>query len=75
MPTLTRMSDESQVGANELGEPPGEPLESGFEFRPARTVRQGRLSAEALRRVIEKMDSVEEARLRAARDGHTAYIG
>lgn len=71
MSTLTRMSDESQLGANEFGEPPGEPLESGFEP----TVRQGRLSAEAMRRVIEKMDSVDEARLRAARDGHTAYIG
>jgi hypothetical protein len=72
---LTRVSDESELGANEWSEPPGEPLESGFEFRPARTVRQGRLSVEALRRVIDKMDSVEEARLRAARDGHSAYIG
>jgi hypothetical protein len=48
---------------------PGEPLESGFEFRPRRG-----LSAEALRRVFDKMDSVDEARRIAARDSRTAYI-
>ncbi|MFP5326264.1 MAG: hypothetical protein ACLGHT_02140, partial [Acidimicrobiia bacterium] len=67
--------DESELGMDEFDHPPGEPLDSGFEFRPTRAARQGRLSAEALKRVIEKMDSVDEARLRAARDGHTAYIG
>ena len=66
------MPEDSQLRPDETDQPPGEPLDSGFDFRPARTVR---LSAEALRRVIEKMDSVDEARLRAARDGHTAYIG
>jgi hypothetical protein len=54
---------------------PGEALESGFRFRRPRDVPEGRLSDEARQRVIEKMDSVDEARLRAARDGHTAYIG
>lgn len=72
---LARVSDVSQPGEDELVELPGEALESGFRFRPARSVPGGRLSIEARRRVIEKMDSVDEARLRAARDGHTAYIG
>jgi hypothetical protein len=56
-------------------EPPGEPLESGFRFRPARAVPEAGLSDEARARVREKMDSVDEARLRAAREGHTAYVG
>ena len=75
MRTLTRMSDSNQPADDELVTLPGEVLESGFRFRPARTVPEGRLSDEARRRVIEKMDSVDEARLRAAKDGHTAYIG
>ena len=54
---------------------PGEPMGSGFRFRPARAVPQGSLSGDARRRVIEKMDSVDEARLRAAKDSRTAYIG
>ncbi len=70
-----RMSDMSQQREDELVERPGEALDSGFRFQPARTAREGRLSPEARRRVIEKMDSVDEARLRAARDGQTAYIG
>ena len=55
------MPDESQQGPD-VDQPPGEPLDSGFEFRPTRTVRQGRLSPEALGRVIEKMDSVDDLR-------------
>lgn len=70
-----RMSDHNQPAGDEKVTLPGEVLESGFRFRPVRTVREGRLSDEARRRVIEKMDSVDEARLRAAKDGHTAYIG
>lgn len=80
MYTLTRMPkrgdqevlDESADKTTDL---PGDPLQSGFNFRPASTVREAALPVEARRRVIEKMDSVDEARLRAARDGHTAYIG
>lgn len=47
---------------------PGVVMESGFRYRPARTVPEGRLSTDALRRVLAKMDSVDEARLRAARE-------
>ncbi len=69
------MADPNQPAGDEPVTLPGEVLESGFRFRPARTVPEARLSADARRRVIEKMESVDEARLRAARDGHTAYIG
>lgn len=72
---LRRMADPNQPAGDEPVTLPGEVLESGFRFRPARTVPEGNLSADARRRVIEKMDSVDEARLRAAKDGHTAYIG
>lgn len=75
MPTLTLMSDSDQSAGDELATLPGEALQSGFRLRPARTVREARLSDEARRRVLEKMDSVDAARLRAAKDGHTAYIG
>jgi hypothetical protein len=54
---------------------PGKALDSGFRFRPARDVPEAQLSADARARVITKMDSVDEARLRAAKDGHTAYVG
>ncbi len=49
---------------------PGEPLESGFQFRPGTG-----LSTDGRRRVLDKMDSVDAARRRAARDALTAYIG
>jgi hypothetical protein len=75
MSTLAIMADPTPP-ADDVELPlPGEALESGFRFRPAREAPEARLSAEARRRVIEKMDSVDEARLRAARDGHTAYVG
>jgi hypothetical protein len=51
------------------------PLRSGFKYRPARDVPDAQLSAEARQRVFDKMESVEDARLRAAKDGHTAYVG
>lgn len=54
---------------------PGEELPSGFRFRPARDVPEACLSGEALRRVIEKMDSVDRARRRAASYSHSAVIG
>ena len=56
-------------------EAPGEPMESGFEYRPARDVPEAQLSDEARERVLRKMDSVDEARLKAAKEGHTAYVG
>lgn len=49
---------------------PGKPLSSGFRMRPA----QPPLSAGALRRVMEKLDSSEAARRRAAADAITAVI-
>lgn len=58
-----------------IGQPPGEPLESGFRFRSARLVPEARLSEPARERVLQKMDSVDEARLRAAKEGHTACVG
>lgn len=72
---LGRMADPNQTTPDALGKLPGEALESGFRFRPAGSIPQGSLSADARRRVIDKMDSVDEARLRAAKDGHAAYIG
>ena len=69
------MADPNQPAGDAAVMLPGEVLESGFRFRPARTVPEGSLSTDARRRVTEKMDSVDEARLRAAKDGHTAYIG
>jgi hypothetical protein len=54
---------------------PGEPLDSGFRFRPAREVPEQQLSGEAIDRVLQKMDSVDSARLRAAQEGQTAYVG
>ena len=68
------MADPNQTAGDAPVTLPGEVLESGFRFRPARTVPERSLSADARQRVIEKMDSVDEARLRAAKDGHTAYI-
>jgi hypothetical protein len=62
----------TEMSGNEL---PGERLESGFRFRPTRAVPEATLSEEARARVLEKMDSVDEARLRAAKEGQTAYVG
>lgn len=54
---------------------PGQPLVSGFRLRRSRDVPEAALSDAARERVFDKMQSVDEARLRAARDGHTAYVG
>lgn len=68
---LPRMTDRDRDAGHVASDLPGEPLQSGFQFHPAHDV----LSAEARQRVFEKMESVDEARLRAARDGHTSYVG
>jgi hypothetical protein len=75
MSTITAVPE--SVSSLELpdGELPGEPLESGFRFRAARLVPEAKLSEPARERVLQKMDSVDEARLRAAKEGHTAYVG
>jgi hypothetical protein len=75
MRTLSPMADPTTTPPDAETQLPGEALDSGFEFRSAQTMPEARLSPEARRRVIEKMESVDEARLRAARDGHTAYVG
>jgi hypothetical protein len=48
---------------------------SGFCYRPTREVPEARLSDEARERVLRKIESVDEARLKAAKEGHTAYVG
>ena len=65
----------TKVAAGDEPVVPGEAMESGFRFRSTRIVPEGSLSADALRRVIEKMSSVDEARRRAAGDAHTGVIG
>lgn len=62
---------------DELVEPgfSGGPLSSGFEYRQASDFPQLRLSEAARRSVLEKMDSVDEARLRAAESSSHTYIG
>lgn len=52
---------------------PGEPLISGFTFGGKR--RGARLSRDAQTRVLNKMRSVDEARMRAAKDSRTSYVG
>lgn len=73
MSTLWRMDDPA---ANQ-GTPdrPGEPLDSGFTFRPASEVPEAQLSPAARARVVAKIENVDDARLRAAQDGHTSYVG
>jgi hypothetical protein len=54
---------------------PGEPLPSGFDYRPASEVPEAGLSEEAQARVLKKMASVDEARLKAAEEGRTSHVG
>lgn len=62
--------------AEEMAEgPPGRALESGFEYRPVSEFPQLRLGDDARRQVIEKMDSVDAARLRAAETSSSTYVG
>lgn len=75
MPTLYRMDDPTAPTDEAEAVLPGEPLESGFVFRPASSVPEARLSSEARARVFDTIESVDQARLRAARDAHTAYLG
>lgn len=75
MATLTFVDDVTAVPDDADDQLPGEPLASGFTFKPTRAVPEARLSDEARARILAKMDSVDQARLRAAREGHTAYVG
>ncbi len=74
MSTLCAMDDPTPADLAEATLP-GEALQSGFTFRPARNVPEARLSSEAHARVLETMESVDRARLRAAKDASTAYVG
>jgi hypothetical protein len=67
MPRAPEQSTEDQL--------PGIELKSGFRMRRADAVPSARLNDEARERVTRKIDSVDAARLHAAREGHTAYIG
>lgn len=75
MASLCAMADPTTPTDEVVAVLPGEPLDSGFRFRPASSVPEAQLSPEARSRVLDKMESVDEARLRAAKDGHTAYVG
>ena len=66
---------EPEVEPDSEDQRPGEPMGSGFRFRRARDVPDVQLSDEARQRVLRKMESVDEARLKAAKEGHTAYVG
>jgi hypothetical protein len=54
---------------------PGQPLSSGFEYKPASDFPQLELSDEARREVTELLDSVDEARLSAAEGSRQTYVG
>lgn len=54
---------------------PGVPLSSGFSYRPADELPELQLSDEAKDRVLAKMDSVADARRRAAASASTYVIG
>lgn len=66
--------DEGDVPVAEP-ELPGEPLASGFTYGPRSEFPEIELSEEARQRILEKMDSVDEARLRAAESSNRTYIG
>ena len=69
------MTDGSLSDAEDEVPLPGEPLDSGFAYRPASQVPEASLSTDAQARVLAKMDSVDHARLVAARGSRTAYLG
>lgn len=58
-----------------MAELPGEPLVSGFDYRPASECPEAELSPEAKRRVLAKIDAVNDARRRAHADAHSFAIG
>ena len=55
--------------------PPGRPLDSGFAYKPSSSFPQLHLDQDARNQVLEKMDSVDAARLRAAETSSSTYIG
>jgi hypothetical protein len=54
---------------------PGRPLPSGFDYRPADEFPELTLSPEARKRVLDKMDSVAEARRRAWETADRTVVG
>jgi hypothetical protein len=75
MSRMADMEESQETSAYSNDDLPGEPLDTGFRFRDARSVPEAQLSRDARERVLAKMDSVDEARLRAAKEGQTAYVG
>lgn len=73
--SLTRYCSGVTEADEAAGGLPGRPLESGFAYRPASEFPQLRLRDEARRLVLEKMDSVDDARLKAAETSSSTYIG
>lgn len=71
--TATLCAVEDTATSHEPPRRPGEPLVSGFT--PGENRRGARLSAAAQTRVLNKMRSVDEARMRAAKDSRTSYVG
>lgn len=54
---------------------PGVAVDSGFDYRPASEFPQLQLSKEARQRVLDKIDSVAEARRRAAASANSYVVG
>lgn len=59
--------------ASTLMELPGEPLESGFDYRPYEECTEIHLSPEAEKRLRDVLDSVDEA-LRKAQESAGQYV-
>jgi hypothetical protein len=58
-----------------MAEPPGYPMPSGFDYRPVEDFPELVLSKEARQLVLDKMDSVAEARRRAMETADRCVIG
>lgn len=54
---------------------PGRPLDSGFDYEPVARFTELQLGDEAAEQVLAKIDSVDNARLRAAETSSSTYIG
>lgn len=71
--TLHHMTDRPE--AKPRRRLPGHPLPSGFESDPPLDVPPFELSDEDVREIDEMVESVDQARLRAAEGSRRAYVG
>lgn len=71
--TLWPVVDEGQAAP--VDRLPGRRLGSGFDYRPVAEFPELELPADEREQVIEKMDSVDRARLRAAESSSRTYVG